>query len=242
MKNMLVGAHWSFLKRLYIFSFNIPRIDLLIQIMCSKVIRKYWNEYKALLEGSKKPWWWKEFVKTWLKIGNTPIYWTYDTNNFNFTCSCPAWERNNFFLCKHLINQYQCPQYGEVSLYRSPPFLKIERGPVRLRANIDDEEHVTMSSYVDRSNLKNNSYVQLGDSNSFLPFYNEQYSKVDYERQAQISGRRVFNNINWRLQHVLELEGHPSGNAQLQYLERNIIPRIETYRRNITRENNQVGR
>lgn len=137
---MLVEAHWSVLKRLYIFSFNRPRLDLLVHIICSKVLRKYLDEYKALRSGVKKPWWWKEFVKTWKICSNSRINGTYVTDKCNFTCSCPAWARSKFFLCKHLVENEDCPHYGEVNIYRTQPFICLERGSDRRRANIDNEE------------------------------------------------------------------------------------------------------
>lgn len=53
---MKVEAHWSILKRLYIFSFNRPSIDLLIYIFDSKSMRKFSDNYTALDKGLIKPW------------------------------------------------------------------------------------------------------------------------------------------------------------------------------------------
>lgn len=53
-------------------------------------------------------------------------------------------------------------------------------------------------------------------------------------------GDQIKENVEWMLQHINELRAHPSGHPQLAYLERTILPRLTTYRTNITRSDNQL--
>lgn len=137
---MKVEAHWSILKRLYLFSFNRPRVDLLIHILESKIMRKYSDDYKAYCEGYLKPWWWKEFLKSWKTCSKEQLNRNYITNSNLFICSCLAWQRSQDFFCKHLVHGQEPPEYGQVTLRRSPLFIIVDRKSKRTRANIDEEE------------------------------------------------------------------------------------------------------
>lgn len=137
---MKVEAHWSLMKRLYLLPYNRPRLDLLVHVIATSLMNKYKHDYGALKSGRKKPYWWKSFVSTWRQCANTAIAGNYITDTHNFICSCPAWLRSQFFICKHLVQGQRCPKYHEVTIKRSQPFIQISPESSRKTANVDDEE------------------------------------------------------------------------------------------------------
>lgn len=62
---MTVESDWSLIKRLYLLTFNWPRVDLLVHVIGTIVMVKFTHAYDAMVCGRKKPFWWKAFVIMW---------------------------------------------------------------------------------------------------------------------------------------------------------------------------------
>lgn len=137
--------------------YNRPRVDLLLYFISRKLILKYIADLEVLREGLKKLNWWKQFRKEWDRCKDAFTQNVYDTKNSLFTCSCPAWLKSQYFICKHLVNQ-PCPQYRDLTINRQSPFIQINVNSKALFANIDGEKIVnelqqgTTCDYVNGAN------------------------------------------------------------------------------------------
>lgn len=120
---MKFDAHWSLLKRLYLLPYNRPRVDLLVYVISTKLLPKYLSNLENVRSGVKNPNWWKQFRREWYICRESISNGVYKTNKIPFTWSCLARVRSQFFLCKHLVNN-SFPQYCELNINRSPPFIK----------------------------------------------------------------------------------------------------------------------
>ena len=100
---------------------------------------KYGHDYESMKSERIEPYWWKTFVSIWKKCSTAEGHGQYQTDKTTFMCSCPAWLRSQFFLCKHIVQQRQCPKYHQVTIRRSPPFIIIDESSTRVIANVDDE-------------------------------------------------------------------------------------------------------
>lgn len=94
---MKVEAHWSVFKRLYLFPYNTPRLDLLLYVIWKRIIPKYVADCDELQKGLKKLNWWKQLKKEWEKcrVGVPQKQSQVSTNLF--TCSCPEGSGASFF-------------------------------------------------------------------------------------------------------------------------------------------------
>lgn len=140
---MMCEAHWSVLKRLYLLPYNRPRADLVLHVIDTKVMPKFTSDYQLMMSERKKPSWWRTFVHTWNKCAETPIRGTYEIDRVNWTCSCPAYLRNPFLLCKHLVQGTDLPAYRDL-IRRHPPFLEIRREPNRVIPKFEGAPHAQL--------------------------------------------------------------------------------------------------
>lgn len=87
---MKVESRWDLLKRAYLLPYNLPYLNLFVQIVDTKLLTKFENDLGALKIGVKKPYWWKQFVQTWNYCASSPVQHTYNISSVIFTYSCPA--------------------------------------------------------------------------------------------------------------------------------------------------------
>lgn len=252
---MKVEAHWSILKRLYLLPYNRPRLDLLVHIIDSALMRKFVCDYKSLALGVKKPFWWKLFVRSWKLCSASKEHNTYDTCLRMFTCSCLAWQRSQFFLCKHLVGNLACPTYRQVTVNRSPPFVVIDKNSTRVRANIDNEDVIitvdekTSSSNSEEAINPGNADSRTMNSQEPIGAAGEDQSGPLSLQSGGVGGHEVVSQsvrnesptvstevrqlLTWFVKHVEELSQHPSGQPQLEYIRNGLAPRLLQYKRNV---------
>lgn len=248
---MKVESHWSVLKRLYLLPFNRPRVDLLIHIIDVTLMRKFWCDYKSLMAGEKKPFWWKMFVKSWKKCAATAINNNYYTCLESHFCSCKSWQRSQYFFCKHLIASKPCPTYRQVRLNRSPPFLIIDINPDRVRANIDDEEVtsemgaekegtacVTANADEDEVTTEVGGPANESTSSPLMAVSAITTTPDSTGPSIYHAVDKVLKCSAWFNSHVIDLSTHAAGHRQLEYIETHILPRLETYKTNVERSTN----
>ena len=106
---MIVESHWRHIKHDYLYKFHRPRVDHLCFILVKKVINQQLYRIRLLQQGRYSVPWRKEFKKEWKQHEKKTIqtYGKYLTDPAKWICSCPAYVKSRFFLCKHLVNSVE---------------------------------------------------------------------------------------------------------------------------------------
>ena len=101
---MLMESHWKVIKRNYLPRFFRPRLDLVIFIIITRLIPHNEIMYDKYQKGREKVAWRKDFKKHWKNLATKEISEElYYTNTDQWICSCLAFLKDRFFLCKHLV-------------------------------------------------------------------------------------------------------------------------------------------
>lgn len=107
---MIVESHWKTVKHDYLHRFNRPRIDLVVWILLTRVIRDSIYRLDSLLNPQRREGaatWRKTFKSTWKKLEAAEVEPAnidkYHTDPFRFVCACPAFLESRFMVCKHLV-------------------------------------------------------------------------------------------------------------------------------------------
>jgi MULE transposase domain len=196
---MIVESHWRLIKRDYLYTFNKPRVDLLVWVLLSRLIPRCLAKYRQVFCSRQRASWREDFKKIWrgcknrARNDNT----TYLTNTTTWTCSCPAYLLNRFLLCKHLIQSIRpvTPNFFlETKRQRSPPFwvhkdLKplIENDEAREEDNGDEDDDKEDN---DKDNDKeDNDGEDNGEDNDDdnEERYGEEDNNEDYDEEEEFS-------------------------------------------------------
>ena len=136
----------------------MPRCDLLIWILVTKLTPSYYVKLDRLLvqTGQYRELcsWWRDFKKEWQILEKRqitlPINDAYRPKINKWTCTCPAFLKSRFLICKHLIQhvEHVLPMFFlEVKRHRTAPFwrhraLKLNQNPTidEGGAEVVDEE------------------------------------------------------------------------------------------------------
>ena len=101
---MLMESHWKVIKRNYLPRFFRPRLNLVIFIIITRLIPHNEIMYDKYQKGREKVAWRKDFKKHWKNLATKEISGElYYTNTDQWICSCLAFLKDRFFLCKHLV-------------------------------------------------------------------------------------------------------------------------------------------
>ena len=101
---MLMESHWKVIKRNYLPRFFRPHLDLVIFIIITRLIPHNEIMYDKYQKGREKVAWRKDFKKHWKNLATKEISGElYYTNTDQWICSCLAFLKDRFFLCKHLV-------------------------------------------------------------------------------------------------------------------------------------------
>ncbi|CAG8667339.1 9580_t:CDS:2 [Ambispora leptoticha] len=103
---------------------TVYQTDLLLWTLLKEVVPAQIDRFSQILNGIIEPCWWEDFKKEWIYAGASDEERAKirsnkrkrsvderDSNSLYFTevaqwvCSCPAFFRNRFLLCKHLVRQ-----------------------------------------------------------------------------------------------------------------------------------------
>ncbi|KAJ7697483.1 hypothetical protein B0H17DRAFT_870000, partial [Mycena rosella] len=130
---MILESHWRRIKHDFLHHFHMPRCDLLVWILVTKLAPCYYRKLDTLLTDTGRfrelPAWRKDFKREWKKLERTPITLplnpAYKTDAKRMLCTCPSLAKSRFLLCKHIV-QRMCPVppvfFLEVKRQRSAPF------------------------------------------------------------------------------------------------------------------------
>ncbi|KAF5324409.1 hypothetical protein D9619_011185 [Psilocybe cf. subviscida] len=115
----------------------MPRCDLLVWILVSKLASTYYSKLTNLLTSTGRYRelcsWRKDFKREWKKLEKRditlPINDAYRPNVRKWICTCPAFVTSRFLICKHLIqlvDRVPPKFFLEVKRHRSTPFWRHE--------------------------------------------------------------------------------------------------------------------
>jgi len=111
----------------------MPRCDLLVWILVTKLAPTYYQKLDQLLKETARyrelSSWRKGFKKAWRKLEKTPITLplndAYKPEVAKWICTCPSFVVSRFLLCKHLVQgMRRVPPifFLEAERHRQPPF------------------------------------------------------------------------------------------------------------------------
>ena len=128
-----IQTSWQQIKHDFLHRLHMPRCDLLVWILVSKLVPTYYRKLDMLLietgQYRELSSWRKDFKKTWRKLEKTPI--TIPINDAyrpdvqKWICTCPSFVVSRFLICKHLIQSVHCVPaifFLEAKQYRELPF------------------------------------------------------------------------------------------------------------------------
>ena len=136
---MLVESHWRVLKYNYKYNCNRPRLDRLTQILTKELIPDQISTWERFNNNREFPSWWGAFKSEWKKALDADIESDdrYLTNVDTWICSCPAFIKNTYMVCKHLAKTYTdrdptFPQYATTNRRHDHPFIRFGEACTRI--------------------------------------------------------------------------------------------------------------
>lgn len=104
---MLVEAHWRVMKHDYLHRFHRARLDMLVWIIVTRVLKGVVRKFDDdVIERCTPLHWERKFVAAWKKHCKNPDNGPsidYHTDLNTWTCRCPDYVSGPFLLCKHLV-------------------------------------------------------------------------------------------------------------------------------------------
>lgn len=121
------------MKEDYLHHFSLPRVDLLVWVIVTKLAPRYYQKIDVMLNNTGHfrdlPNWRKEFKSAWKKAEKTPITMPinakYRPDVKQFVCTCPQFVISRFLVCKHLVQLFRPVSpvfFLEVTRNRTVPF------------------------------------------------------------------------------------------------------------------------
>lgn len=121
------------MKEDYLHHFSMPRVDLLVWVMVTKLAPRYYQKIDVMLcdigRYRELPKWREEFKFAWKKAEKTPITMPmnkkYKPDVKSFVCTCPQFVISRFLICKHLVQLFHPVSpvfFLEVTRNRTVPF------------------------------------------------------------------------------------------------------------------------
>jgi len=112
---MVVEALWRNFKRLVLYHYNRPRVDLATYALVTQGVAPYRLRFNRIvndprdgrakcLRGEQIP-----IKKAWLALRKRPIKGVYNTNVPNWLCNCGTQKYHSYLLCKHLVQALPLP-------------------------------------------------------------------------------------------------------------------------------------
>lgn len=169
----------------------MPRCDLLVWILVSKLATTYYTKLGNLLTSTGRDYrelcsWRKEFKRTWKKLETReitlPINDAYRPNTTKWTCTCPFFVTSRFLICKHLIQRvHRVPAifFLEVKRHRSVPFWR--HASLKVLDDEDLNEHVNMAAAEE-------------DYDDELPDASDE-EEEEFDDAVEAMGGRTFNEV-----------------------------------------------
>ena len=218
---MMVEGHWYLLKRHHLVLHNRPRPDFVLHIIDQKLLPRVMYDYKELSKGVSFPKWLKDFMIEWRKLRIRDENHTYETDKQRWICSCPAYLRNRFMLCKHLIDGSSPPNPRSIVRSRLPPFYQelCESG----------RRFPLLREIRERTQVVNIIQPQESDVNFIDLTCTPSSSSIDTTEEHE-EGTAFFMTELARLSaHIYWLNNQDGHEQQMLYLRRLFFNRISLY-------------
>ncbi|CAG8566882.1 5364_t:CDS:2 [Paraglomus occultum] len=102
---MIVESHWRVLKYNYKYRYNRPRLDQLTQIITKQLVADHIDLWRRYCNNREFPSWWHAFKREWndAKEKDMDDAHQYHTDTVSWICSCPAYLKHPYLICKHLV-------------------------------------------------------------------------------------------------------------------------------------------
>ena len=163
-KLTICNCSWRRIKHDFLHHFHLPRCDLLVWIIVSKLAPSYYIKLDRLLVETGRfrelCSWRKDYKKEWHTLERRevtlPINDAYRPNTEQWTCTCPAFVVSRFLICKHLVQHVQ----------RVPPIFFLE---VKRQRTTPFWRHKTLKPLVDQEDDHDEAKVadaDIGDAES----------------------------------------------------------------------------
>ena len=214
---MYVEAHWYILKRHYLIFHNRARIDFIVHLIDKRLIPRFIQDLERYGTGTKTPSWWTFFMSEWRKCLEAPIRGQYLTLNHQWYCSCQAYCKSRFVLCKHLVDGQRPPEYRSVIRSRFPPFLSFKREDSWFHVLFDGD-------FVMKGITKQISYA---GSAPVLPELNDLYTSQRCSQSAdpvQMKVTAIIETSKWLGDYANALQSSGSGAQQLSVIHERLQP------------------
>ena len=112
---LLTSRSWRRVKEDYLHHFSLPRLDLLVWVLITKLAPTYYRKLDVMLSDIGRfcelPKWRRDFKSEWNKARKTPITMPlnekYRPDVKRFVCTCLQFVVSRFLLCKHLVQQFE---------------------------------------------------------------------------------------------------------------------------------------
>ncbi|KAJ8469947.1 hypothetical protein ONZ51_g8667 [Trametes cubensis] len=131
---MMVEALWCHLKRLVLYQFNRPPLDLTLYALITQALPSYRLALHDIITNSRAG---RSAVlsptqvalkRAWKRLFKVPIRGTYTTNVTAWTCDCGAQKYHAYLLCKHLVQaagRLPISWWPQAIRYHVPPFYTV---------------------------------------------------------------------------------------------------------------------
>jgi hypothetical protein len=128
-------SSWRRIKKDFLHHFHMPRVDLLVWILVTKLSPHYYRKLDHVINNHGRyrelPTWRKEFKREWKRAAKTPISSEltltdkYKPDAWRWVCTCRHFVKSRFLVCKHLVQAIEpVPPifFLEVQRNRTTPF------------------------------------------------------------------------------------------------------------------------
>jgi len=199
---MIVEAHWRVLKYDYKYTYNQPRLDQLTQII-GQLVNDQINLWQRYCNNREFPAWWHTFKRDWLlakeKHVDDECEYQYHTDVNLWVCSCLAYLKHPYMLCKHLVAKKNrltpgfAPHYLNVMRRHDHPFISFnQENTSRIEpentAWHNSQEGGSRSEYAHRSEIESSEVSGRLESTSI-----DRSLIIEERREMLENVRRLLN-------------------------------------------------
>ncbi|KAH9888107.1 hypothetical protein C8Q73DRAFT_767746 [Cubamyces lactineus] len=147
---MIVEALWRGIKRLVLYMYNRPPVDLALYTIVTRALPSYRHTLSKILNDPRKgrakslSHTQTALKRAWKRLLKSPINGEYSTDATRWTCDCGAQKYHAHLLCKHLVQAVgKLPElwWPTAVRYHIPPFYTVPIGGKMARAPENLRDH-----------------------------------------------------------------------------------------------------
>ena len=128
---MVVEALWRNFKRMVLYHYNRPRVDLATHALITQAVPPYRLQFNQIVndprDGCAKRTHGEQLKiqRTWINLRKRPAKGSYAMDLRLFLCACGTQKYHSYHLCKHLVQKLDLPSpdwWAKVVRRHTPPF------------------------------------------------------------------------------------------------------------------------